>query len=88
VSEKTPDDIFKLARDENIEYVDVRFCDLPGTMQHFTIPIYVFDETVFEKAWPSTAPRFADSSRSTSPTCCCFPTRKRRPSTRSAKPGR
>ena len=49
MSEKTPDDIFKLAKDENIEYVDVRFCDLPGTMQHFTIPIYVFDQTVFEE---------------------------------------
>src|SRR5580693_5901669 len=49
VSEKTSDDIFKLAKDENIEYVDVRFCDLPGTMQHFTIPIYVFDENVFEE---------------------------------------
>jgi len=48
VSDKTPDDIFKLAKDERIEYVDVRFCDLPGTMQHFTIPIYAFDETVFE----------------------------------------
>jgi glutamine synthetase len=49
VSDKTPDDIFKLAKDEHIEYVDVRFCDLPGTMQHFTIPIYAFDETVFEE---------------------------------------
>jgi glutamine synthetase len=49
VSDKTPDDIFKLAKDEHIEYVDVRFCDLPGTMQHFTIPIYVFDESVFEE---------------------------------------
>ncbi|HKI39941.1 MAG TPA: glutamine synthetase beta-grasp domain-containing protein, partial [Mycobacterium sp.] len=49
MSEKTPDDIFKLVQDENIEYVDVRFCDLPGTMQHFTIPIYVFDKTVFEE---------------------------------------
>ena len=46
---KTPDDIFKLAKDENIEDVDVRFCDLPGTMQHFTIPIYAFDENVFEE---------------------------------------
>jgi glutamine synthetase len=44
VSENTPNDIFKLVKDENVEYVDVRFCDLPGTMQHFTIPIYVFDE--------------------------------------------
>ena len=49
VSDKTSDDIFKLAKDEHIEYVDVRFCDLPGTMQHFTIPIYAFDETVFEE---------------------------------------
>src|SRR5438270_11268376 len=49
VSDKTPDDIFKLVKDEDIEYVDVRFCDLPGTMQHFTIPIYVFDENVFEE---------------------------------------
>ena len=48
MSENTPDDIFKLVKDENIEYVDVRFCDLPGTMQHFTIPIYAFDQTVFE----------------------------------------
>ena len=48
VSEKTPDDIFKLAKDENIEYVNVRFCDLPGTMQHFAIPIF-FDENVFEE---------------------------------------
>ena len=47
--ENTPDDIFKLVKDENIEYVDVRFCDLPGIMQHFTIPIYVFDENVFEE---------------------------------------
>ena len=49
VPDKTPDDIFKLAKDERIEYVDVRFCDLPGTMQHFTIPIYAFDATVFEE---------------------------------------
>jgi glutamine synthetase len=23
--------------------VDVRFCDLPGIMQHFTVPVEVFD---------------------------------------------
>lgn len=28
---------------EDIEFIDVRFCDLPGTMQHFTIPISAFD---------------------------------------------
>ena len=27
--------------------VDVRFCDLPGVMQHFTVPVSSFDESVF-----------------------------------------
>src|SRR6202167_3409161 len=48
VSENTADDIFKLAKDEHVEFVDVRFCDLPGIMQHFTIPISFFDADVFE----------------------------------------
>src|ERR1700758_5670912 len=48
VSEKTADDIIKFAKDEHVEFVDVRFCDLPGIMQHFTIPISFFDESVFE----------------------------------------
>jgi len=30
-------------RDEGVEFVDVRFCDLPGVMQHFTIPAAAFD---------------------------------------------
>ncbi len=27
---------------ENVALVDVRFCDLPGVMQHFTIPVAAF----------------------------------------------
>ena len=45
---KTADDIFKLIKDEKVEYVDIRFCDLPGTVQHFSIPASAFDESVFE----------------------------------------
>ncbi|MFZ3293105.1 glutamine synthetase beta-grasp domain-containing protein, partial [Mycobacterium sp.] len=48
MSEKTADDIIKLAKDEHVEFVDVRFCDLPGIMQHFTIPVSFFDTDVFE----------------------------------------
>ncbi len=48
MTEKTADDVFKLAKDENVEYVDIRFCDLPGVMQHFSIPTSSFDESVFE----------------------------------------
>ncbi|MCI6574151.1 MAG: type I glutamate--ammonia ligase [Actinomycetaceae bacterium] len=29
---------------ENVEFVDVRFCDLPGVMQHFAIPVSTFDK--------------------------------------------
>ena len=30
-------------KDEDVEFVDVRFCDLPGVMQHFTVPVSSFD---------------------------------------------
>ena len=42
------DDIMKLIKDEKVEYVDIRFCDLPGVMQHFTIPAAALTEAVFE----------------------------------------
>ena len=48
MTEMTPDDVFKLAKDEEVQYVDVRFCDLPGIMQHFTIPASALDESLFE----------------------------------------
>jgi len=48
VTDMTPDDVFKLAKDEEVQYVDVRFCDLPGVMQHFTIPASGLDEDLFE----------------------------------------
>ncbi len=41
------DEVLKYIGDNKIEFVDVRFCDLPGTMQHFTVPVESFDEKVF-----------------------------------------
>ena len=32
MAEKNADDIFKLIKDEDVEYVDIRFCDLPGVV--------------------------------------------------------
>jgi len=29
---------------EGVEFIDVRFCDLPGVMQHFTIPVDAFKD--------------------------------------------
>ena len=32
---------------EDVQFIDVRFCDLPGQMQHFTVPAESFDEKIF-----------------------------------------
>jgi glutamine synthetase len=42
------DELLKYIKDEGVEMVDVRFCDLPGIMQHFTVPVSSFDASVFE----------------------------------------
>src|SRR3546814_10949061 len=42
------DELLKYIKDEKVEMVDVRFCDLPGVMQHFTIPVSSFDQSVFD----------------------------------------
>lgn len=41
-------ELLAYVKEHDIETIDVRFCDLPGVMQHFTVPAYSFDEAVFE----------------------------------------
>ncbi|WP_163787306.1 type I glutamate--ammonia ligase [Mycolicibacter hiberniae] len=48
MAKKTADDILTLISDESVEYVDVRFCDLPGQMQHLTVPAASLDAAAFE----------------------------------------
>jgi glutamine synthetase len=43
----TPEEAVAFVRGEGVEFVDIRFCDLPGVMQHFTIPAKAFTEDVF-----------------------------------------
>ena len=38
-------------KDEGIEIVDVRFVDLPGLMQHFSVPAHELTEDVFEEGF-------------------------------------
>src|ERR1700758_4753785 len=45
----TPSDVLKMMKDSGIEVVDVRFCDLPGLMQHFSIPAHELTEDVFDE---------------------------------------
>ncbi|MFD6534739.1 type I glutamate--ammonia ligase [Streptomyces sp. NPDC060184] len=37
------DEVQKYVADNDVKFIDVRFCDLPGVMQHFTIPAASFD---------------------------------------------
>ncbi|MDR1118577.1 MAG: type I glutamate--ammonia ligase [Bifidobacteriaceae bacterium] len=43
----SPDEALAFVRSEGVEFVDVRFCDLPGIMQHFTIPAKAFTAQAF-----------------------------------------
>ncbi|MGW1679048.1 type I glutamate--ammonia ligase [Saccharopolyspora sp. NPDC002376] len=44
---KNPDEVLRFIADEDVKFIDVRFCDLPGVMQHFTVPAAAFDEEAF-----------------------------------------
>ncbi|MFF9566101.1 type I glutamate--ammonia ligase [Streptomyces sp. NPDC014685] len=39
------DDAKKYIAENDVKFVDVRFCDLPGVMQHVTVPAATFDPT-------------------------------------------
>jgi glutamine synthetase len=47
---KTVADVLKLGKD--VKMVDVRFIDMPGTWQHFTIPVRRLDEELFAEGLP------------------------------------
>ncbi|HEY7703949.1 MAG TPA: type I glutamate--ammonia ligase [Acidimicrobiia bacterium] len=48
---KSPAEVVAMARDEGFEFVDLRFCDLPGQVQHFTIPVRELSEEGFEDGY-------------------------------------
>ncbi len=41
------DEVLRFIKDEDVQFVDVRFCDLPGVMQHFNVPAQSVDEDFF-----------------------------------------
>lgn len=44
----TPSEVIKFAKENGVRMVDFKFSDLPGTWQHFTIPLYELTDEVFE----------------------------------------
>ncbi len=43
----TPKEVLKFAEDNNVEMVDFKFCDFPGTWQHFTTPVSELEDSLF-----------------------------------------
>lgn len=41
-------DVLQLAKDNAVEYLDIKFTDLLGTWQHFNLPVGMLDEDLFE----------------------------------------
>jgi glutamine synthetase len=40
-----PDELLRYISSEGVKFIDVRFCDLLGVMQHFVVPVESFDES-------------------------------------------
>jgi glutamine synthetase len=47
----TPKDVLDMAKKADAQIVDFRFCDLPGLMQHFSVPISELSEEGFETGY-------------------------------------
>ena len=50
------DEVLAFIKDEGIAFVDIRFCDLPGVMQHFNVPAQSRRRTSSPPADVSTGP--------------------------------
>ncbi len=44
-------EVVRLAKDERVEIVDLRFCDLPGMMQHLSVPVSQLTEASFDEGF-------------------------------------
>lgn len=51
MEDRTPGDVVNLVEAEEVSFIDFRFCDLPGLMQHVTFPVEVFSEELFEEGF-------------------------------------
>ncbi|HEX2699485.1 MAG TPA: type I glutamate--ammonia ligase [Acidimicrobiales bacterium] len=51
MEQRSAAEVVRLAQDEGIEIVDFRFCDLPGLMQHFSVPVAQLTEEAFEEGY-------------------------------------
>jgi glutamine synthetase len=48
----TPEEIFKFAKENDVKMVDLKFTDLPGSWQHFSVPLHNINEETFVEGIP------------------------------------
>ena len=48
---KKPADVLKLAKEKDVRIVDLRFMDLPGLWQHFSVPVHQLTEASFQEGF-------------------------------------
>jgi len=72
VAKMTPQEaqqVFELIKAKHIQIIDLKFNDLPGLWQHFSMPVSELTEmddltkSIWRKAWASMAPASAASRR-------------------------
>ena len=78
-----PKDVLDLAKKADARIVDFRFSDLPGLMQHFSVPAHELTEEGFDEGFGFDGSSIGGSRRSRSRTCSCSPTPRGPTSTRS-----
>jgi glutamine synthetase len=44
-----PKEVLEYAKKNGVQMVDFKFCDLPGTWQHFTTPVSELEDAIFEE---------------------------------------
>ncbi|MCI0451177.1 MAG: type I glutamate--ammonia ligase [Candidatus Latescibacteria bacterium] len=48
MEKRSPAEVLKFAKTSNAKVLDLKFVDLPGTWQHFSLPIHALEEKSFE----------------------------------------
>ncbi len=51
MQQRTPAEVLSLVESEGIDIIDFRFCDLPGLMQHFSVPSHQLTADGFEDGY-------------------------------------
>src|SRR5438105_5032835 len=53
---RSPEDVYEMCKAHGIKMIDVRFVDLPGTWQHFSVPVGELEDSCFDEGiWNSGA---------------------------------